>query len=688
MKRLIDRILSKSLFHQISFVIGLAACVLGVLITLRWILSNDMQHHDFQNWILHFINPGTFYDTSAEITDRYWALLTGFFGMICLGGILISVFNNIIARRVEKVQNGQINYLFKNHYVIIGYDGMAASIIKQMYKEDKGKDIVVQTTQKVTEVRRQLEIDLDKKEMKQVIFLHGASNSKEDLHKLCLHNALRMIILGDDDTEAHDAMNMECMERIVAMLPQPMDGKQPVQKECDVLFRNQSTYAILQKIEIDKRWRDKILFRPFNFYETWAQKVIVHAKTDNGKIHYPTLDRTERFWCEAATPQHNQVKEGIRYESDKTVHFVIMGMNRMGIALAIEAARTMHFPNSLRDNRLKTHITFVDPNAGQEMNFFISRYPHLFELVDFDYTDVTLQSPETQSFEPYKNTELKFTGFTDIRFSFVKGRFESPQVRNLLSGWTKDNTTILTIGVCIDDLAQSIATGLYLPPDVFTREIPVLIQQKATTCLFTQMTIHDSKYKNVRPFGMINECFSMKEIAREEALAMRIMWVYNTFHHYRAPIENDGMGLDSATALQKTKEDTIDSEALLKEKWQKTIVAKRWSNIYNAFSIPVKDRSFGFSAKEISEDAFRQLAEVEHNRWNIERLILGYRATTKAENEVIYENRKHKDYYRENLFAHIDIRPFDKLISDSYGICADEFDICLSECLPKISYEQ
>ena len=41
------------------------------------------------------------------------------------------------------------------------------------------------------------------------------------------------------------------------------------------------------------------------------------------------------------------------YESEKYVHLVIVGMSRMGVALAVEAAHIAHYPNFIRDKRRK-----------------------------------------------------------------------------------------------------------------------------------------------------------------------------------------------------------------------------------------------------------------------------------------------------------------------------------------------
>jgi hypothetical protein len=82
-------------------------------------------------------------------------------------------------------------------------------------------------------------------------------------------------------------------------------------------------------------------------------------------------------------------------------------------------------------------------------------------------------------------------------------------------------------------------------------------------------------------------------------------------------------------ALQKIKETAIGEEKELIKLWQDDKIFNRWSNIYNACTIDVKNRSFNISEEKTNENTVCLLAEVEHNRWNVERLIFGFRATTK-----------------------------------------------------------
>ena len=156
--------------------------------------------------------------------------------------------------------------------------------------------------------------------------------------------AERIYILGEDGQEAlHDAKNMKC----VSYLNKHITKELP----CYVLFEHQTSSAAFQASnQRASEENDKLIFIPFNFHETWAQKVL----TGEYDGQYLPLDGA-----------------GIKYESDETAHVIIVGMSRMGVAMGVEAAHVAHYPNFIRNNNLRTRITFIDSNMEVEHEYFI-----------------------------------------------------------------------------------------------------------------------------------------------------------------------------------------------------------------------------------------------------------------------------------------------------------------------------
>lgn len=100
------------------------------------------------------------------------------------------------------------------------------------------------------------------------------------------------------------------------------------------------------------------------------------------------------------------------------------------------------------------------------------------------------------------------------------------------------------------------------------------------------------------------------------------------------------------------EKDTVDDE------WEKIRIFDKWSNVYNVSAIPIKLNSIG-GLDHLNENIV-VLAQVEHNRWNVEKLLMGFRPTTDEEHQKILNGKKTKKEY-QNEFIHDNIRPFKEL---------------------------
>ena len=125
-----------------------------------------------------------------------------------------------------------------------------------------------------------------------------------------------------------------------------------------------------------------------------------------------------------------------------------------------------------------------------------------------------------------------------------------------------------------------------------------------------------------------------------------------------------------------------------------------WSNIYQVNTIEFKMRSLGLNFSKLDDTNIKELfAKVEHNRWNVEKLLMGYRpledhTLNKEEIEIVREYLKVKNeelakiqeginekdiYYdwREESFKVKKIKGFYK-----DGPMKVHPNICPFECLP------
>lgn len=594
-----------------------------------------------------FIDPGSVANVTPEL--RWFSLGVAILGLLLFTGLLISVVSNMLERRVERYREGEIAYPLENHVVVIGFDEMVPMLVRQICSDSRYGNcyILIQSVQPAAKVRNRIHTVLDARQERRILVLHAQRNSTEELEKLCTTRAREIFLIGEANEYDHDSLNIDSLQKIVEI-----HGKT---RNCprisvSVLFEYQTTYAAFQISDLAEEWRKQIDFHPFNFYEEWAKKLLVKRCYEEGptKVEYPTLDR-----------------EPITRESDQTVHLVIIGMSRMGVALGVEAAQLLHFPNFCRDQRLKSRITFIDAAADEEMNFFRGRYRHYFDLTSSLYRD--MEHPASD-YSPSKNWSYGVrTDFLDVEFEFIKGRAETPAVQNLLAEWAEDSQQQLSIAICLNFPPRAMAMGLYLPDVIYARNIPVFVRQETSSALLNLLNNRRkdeplNRYSHVFPFGMLANSFDLDR--RNTRRAQLVNYIYDYKGKYG------------------TSPSAVPSDHELQQAWDKLPVALQWSNFYCADSVDIKLRSLGFGTirpMRLTKGQIELLAEVEHNRWNMEKLLLGYRKPTPAE-EILCRDKAVRKEYKEKRFIHPDIRPYCELEERTKG-----YDRCISECLPLVA---
>ena len=640
-QRRIDHIIAESVFKQLSFLAIVTGASFGLLL-LFMLLVHGALKLNISDWLLSFINPGNFFANSAELegAERMWAILTGIIGIVFMSGLLISVISNIMERRVENVRNGKVNYFFKNHVVIIGYERMSVGVMCQLANDERyrNSDIVLQTTQVVPKVRHELFSRLESDVKKKITIISGNRTTAEDLDKLHIDLSQEIFILGESDEYDNDSLNIACIRKIHAILSKKT--KDTIIR-CHVRLAHPSLFSIFQRQDID-RLKDHIDFVPFNYHEMWAQKVFVDGEYESlvkdgltGKLTYTPLDR-----------------EGITAESDKKVHLVIIGMSEMGVAMGMQAAHLCHFPNFITKG-IKTRITFIDENADTNKNLLQTRCRSLFNNMDFYYRKVSANSGYHSQF-----SILNSQFFTDIEFDFIHGKVEHPTIQDYLSHLSCDNAIYLTVAICFPSPPKALAAGLYLPNELYDNQIPILVQQEIPYCTLDMLT-KEGRYKNVKPFGMLENCYDLRKA--DDRIPMMVNYVYSKGIPEQFP-ENE-----------------------IEMMWRELRTALKWSNRYHADAIKFKIRSFQIKPNEpITDEQLELMARVEHNRWNIEKLLMGYRPTTPLEKEAIVKDISLKNEFKINRFAHHDICSYDDLQADESGVNTKEYDRRISAALPLI----
>ncbi len=605
----------------------------------------------FWSTYFHFLDPGNQHMTTTK-SGRLCAALIAILGVFLLNGLLVSSIIGWIDRRKEAWTDGSIRYgantLGKFRYaVVIGANEIASAVIRNLfttkskgeinYKCEGHNDYVVLMTQrKADDVRTELASHLTDEQLGKVVIYKGLRDSDKEIKELCLEYATEIYVLGESGPQNqpesyHDAMNMKCVNLIAEQLQesrnegliQTTESGNSGRKVCKVMFEYQTTSSIFQFSDISDTIRRNLIFIPFNRYESWARKVIVDG----------TFEQFEYMPLEGA---------GLAEDSSEFAHLVIVGMSKMGVAMALETLLQAHYPNS---DKARTRITFIDTDADKEMKFFKGRYDTLFELVRSRYIDAASESYDKPWVDPFSAENCRWAhlngkpeSFLDVEVEFIKGELESEGVRECLIAMAADNLARLTVAICLPQTHQAIAASLYMPLEVYKSERLQQIwvyQCESGDIIANLVDNHMSiRYEKIRPFGMM-----YGEYMSDRSLYLKAMLVNVA---YDVATKKDAIWPEDIS-------DRMDEGYVQARKsWKKLPVDKMWSNKYCADSIYIKIRNImkdnsdyasservvellktdkAKTVKAITEalTAYdKSLSVTEHNRWNVQQLLLGY----------------------------------------------------------------
>lgn len=584
------------------------------------------------------LDPGSFCDSDEETCGKaniYFQLLITLLGAVFFTSLLIGSVGNFLERRIERYRNGGVAYEVDDHILIIGASSLLVNLIKSLLEDEKNtrSDIVILTSKDAEEVRGHVFSEIPKKFTRNIYVYYGSRVQKDTLNKLDAYQTKAIYLLGEDDEPAHDSINMKCYEALAAVCERSQHTI-----ECYMVLERLTSLQLFYYRQ-DNVSSGKLRLTVVNSLENMAQRVLVSQSYREGET-YPTLDRN-----------------GIHANDDKFVHFIIVEMSPMGYAMAITAAHVCHFPN-FYSKGLRTKITFIQAGIRQEMNFFLGRYSELMKLSYWEYVNLEDPSQCSASYPDarYVLPSSDKKGFLDIEWEFIDGGIEAPEVRDYLEKCAENNdkSELLTIALCGDSPETNASAALFLPEIINEKQIPLFVYQPGGDQMMR--IVKDSpRYSHIYPFGMKTDAFD-KQYHERMKQARRIMYLYS----------QEGIITDMPEGDE------------LVESWFNTQYAFQQSNMYAANSIPFKLRSLSVHEnKEFSEEDIDLMARTEHNRWNIERLLMGFRPYSLSKRmtfkEILSSNNhetteeltaKLKEA-KKKLFKHKDIAPYDELLDGS-----------------------
>lgn len=673
----LDKALSESLIKQIVILVVLLALTLALSFILLSFSGSEWEafcdEKQLRWWLLPLyllIDPNALNNLYINTGIHGWMLLAStivyILGTVVFTGMIIGVINNAISNRVENHRNGYTHYLLSDHYLIMGYDEMVPSIIQDIFSKDKSAFVLLLTAYDVQKVKEWLNKSVAKAQLDQVIVNFGHRTASEYYPEIHLETSKEIFIVGYRTNPSHDAVNIECIDSICSYLKKHKTEQLPKRITC--VFEDLDTYAAFKTTEIFKEVGELgIEFVPYNFYAGWARQVFVtrsyKEKSDpTNAISYPCV-----------------YGNGIGPDDKKHVHLVFVGTSNLAVSFAMEAAHLLHFPNFDEKHRKpKTRITFIDQNMEKEMPLFVTRNRHFFEVQNYLYEDISLER------KPIPEQSAK-DNFLDVEFEFIRGDIYSKVVQDKIRDWASDiKGQYLSLFLAMADQRSNFMMGINMPDEVYDNAIPVFIRQDRADRFVTTLRVSDKKnakekglkhhqvdngtleskdykgrYANIYPFGMDDMAYCRDEVSFKRAKLINYLYCN----------VKDGRFPDSLV-LAAISDETLwkDADAL----WKGLSVADKWSNLYCAYSIPCKLASLrimrGLKPDDTSQDQqpltekeIHTLAVVEHNRWNVEKLLMGFRRP--KENEDKYEHPEFKDELKANkkIFIHHDIRPFSDL---------------------------
>lgn len=571
-----DSILSGGILKQLGLYAAIILCVYVVCVLAVWICGSSLfvscedstLGGSMRGVLFYFFDAGNLH-SETSVSAKILTPIVAFLGMVLLSGLLITTLSNIVERRVEHVAKGLVTYRgIHDHYVIIGYGEFTICLLHDIFKQAEEAQmqlpkVLILTTQDVQKVRAQVQSQLSEYQERNVLFYAGDIESEEHIARLSIDTAREVYVLGEVEEYGRDTKNLECVRIICDLRSRGETIKKVL--TVNVQFDRPASYSTIKKLNIPDNYISRdgnqvLYFRPFNFFENWARLLWGYYR----KNDYDVLD---------FDPEARGDSRILCTNSNRHVHLVIVGFNRMGRALLLEALRICHYPNyGEKTDANKTRITVIDAAMDALLPQFESQYPYIRDIVDVEIE--------------YKNA-----------------RVEDAEIRAMLEHYAMDERKLLTVAVCLRDPDTSLATGLSLPESLYyaigekkianNNKVRILIRQELQKGIGEILKADEHKYKHVKIFGMLTEGISHKLLDDTAA-----MWV-NANYEDKTILENAN--------LEKAR-----------ELWYRLSEDFRFSNRYQIEIYDIYNRYAGCTPKE-------SMYRMEHLRWCADRRILGYR---------------------------------------------------------------
>lgn len=644
LKRKIDGILSEANTKYQLGLLLLVFVVFGVVLLVTALVSSAF---DWQDIFALVLDPGVF--GNAKHNHDVFRLIITLLGILIFAALLIPGVTNILSDVRNAYNKGERRYPeIKDHVLILGANRMLMGMLNKLQTDSPfgDKDILIVTTQSVEQLRDRIEAYFGGHNdfMSRITFYYDERNNEANLREANADKASYIFIIGEDNEIDHDSVSIECCEKLEEICK---NSKNYI--KCSLVLDNQSSAEVYHYYKT-----------PFS-YDSEAKGFKTKLMVDVIDIKEYVAEQTLLGLNESSDGKQLPIDgEGITKDSDRYIHFVVSGMTPMAKAMALAAAHLCHFPNFKKtdtNNVRRTIISFVAPDIEAERNQFISEHGELFKLSH--YRDISFDEAMKPVLKKYEPDNL-YGDFLDVEWEFVNTDISSPAGKYYVESLAKDAEQQLVIAICQSSQERNTSAALHLPSCVYEmeRNIPIYVH------LWEQGDVI-TKARKTGQFGHIY-CFGTGTSADEDPLfterrqrGQRVNFVYSIL-------------------FEKKDKNSKDMD----NRWYSLSEANKFSSIYCANSIDIKQRSFPNDLYDVTTE----LCDVEHRRWMMSVLLLGYKAYPAIERRELIEAVRNEvkmlkkgssdkedpkeqsetwriiNKKKREKFLHIDIDDFDDLV--------------------------
>lgn len=514
-------------------------------------------------------------------------------GVVLFSALLISVFTNVFDNISKSYRRGERRYHLKDHILILG----SSKILKEIL-------FAIKKTDCFSGKRILIMTTADVMELRQGLEMIIADKKfcNEILYYHSNRDSYRNLVEACPESASmiyiigeDNEISHDAVSLLCLRYLEKICVKSCRVIQCYLLVNMHSTLELYQRISLD--CSSKLCVEIINRSDYVAEIFLIN--TDFLPI----------------------VKVG---DKDKYLHVIINGYTSMGRAFASMVAQMGHFPNFTSNTRTK--ITFIDKNMREGMGNYVANHQNLFDLCHYKY----VSRDKSEEFYPKE----EYGDFLDVEWEFIDGTMSSLFVRKRIQQGIESNREKTAILICHDDDATNIATSLHLPQIVYDKKVHVGVYQNEYSQIIAEATSTE-KFANLYFLGDGMKYDDAMFLLRS-AKGKRVNRLYD-MEYGNPPAESE------------------------EDAWMRLSHAHKMSSIASANSIPIKLRCLGYSLPlekiKISDEQIETLSELEHRRWMITMLFLGYSAAKKEERQ----DRSKFNLLKEKKYVHLDIAPYEEL---------------------------